>query len=353
MAVLVYCLINLLFFLATRPYTPQGAELLRNAAFGDGLRDWRIEGSAQGVASAHGVLTIDHATALSTTLAQCWPAHALPQPLILSAEARSEAVVRGVKPWHEARIDLVGYDAGGQGIYRTHTRLLGLDGSRPWQSASALFRLPSEAQRICAEISLYAATGRFQVRRLSLTPGIESPLHTTGRWLLLAGWLLLALRLAGPLYRYLREYARGPWLLLVGALLLGGILMPYALRQQLEGWIVQGLSHIGLPMSVDEALGSDSVWALWPSHWDLSKFSHLAGFTLLAALFATDRRASRWRVVSWLWLLAVTTEILQFFVPLRTPRLSDVVVDCLGIAIGVALGASLAWLSRRRALSGS
>ncbi len=349
-AVLVYCLVNLLFFLTTRPYFPQTAELLENADFTDGLRAWRIEGEARGISVDGGILTIDHPTPVSTTLLQCWPARELPQPLIFSAEARTEGVVRGVRSWHEARIDLVGYDPRGRGIYRTHTRLLGLDGTRPWQPASSLFRLPSAAERACAEISLYTASGRFQVRALSLAPAVASRFHQAGRWLLLAGWVWLAVWLAGPLYRYLRGAALGRWLLLVGVLLLVGILMPYGIRQQLEAWILHGLSLIGLPLRPDEPLGSESAWALWPSQWDLSKFAHLAGFTLLAALLTADRRAALGRVAAALCLLAVTTETLQFFVPLRTPRLSDVVVDGLGVALGVAVGAWVSWRHRRRAL---
>ncbi len=348
-AVAVYCLLNLLFFLNIRPYLPQAPELLSNGDFADGLSAWRIEGEEPSrVAVSEGVLSLDHPVASSSTLAQCWPAQALPQPLILSAEARSDGVLHGSKRWHEARIDLVGYDGQGRGIYRTHTRLLGLHGSHPWRSASALFRLPAEAQRACVEISLYSAPGRFQVRHLSLLPGAESLLHHVGSWLLLAGWILIALWLAIPLARHLWGARLGRWLLLVALLLLAGVLMPYEIRLQMENWILRLLGTIGVSLPVEESLGSENAWAPWPAHWDLSKYSHLAGFTLLAALLAADRQSGRTRVLAALLLLAVSTEILQFFVPLRTPRLSDVVVDSLGILLGTGLGLLRVWLSRRR-----
>lgn len=338
-----YCLLNLLFFLTVRPYLPGGEELLTNRDFARGFDAWQIEGNGKAVSVNDGVLSLDHPAPRSTTLAQCWPRDDLPPALLLSAEGRSEGVLRGRKSWHEARIDLVGYDRAGQGQYRVRTRLLSLDGDRPWRTAEALFHPLSEARRVCLEISLYKASGRFQVRGLSLTRGVESAIFRAGRLLLLAGWLLLALHLGRVLYRHYRGRALGYWLLATAGAVLLGILMPHELRQQLETSILDLLAAVGLPVAPLDSPALESPWRLWPSHWDLSKFSHLIGFALLGMVLATDRATAPGVRIGGLLLLALTSEILQFYVPQRTPRLSDLVIDGMGIVIGM----TLTWLFLR------
>ncbi len=344
---LAYCLLNLLFFGMLQPNLPRGDELLANRDFGQGLASWQVEGDSGAISQSDGVLTIDHPTAASTMLAQCWLKSELPQPLLLSAEARSEGVQRGTKSWHTARIDLVGYDSAGQGQYRMRTRLLNMEADHPWQVAQALFKFPPETRRVCLEISLYTASGRFQVRALSLTRGEESLPFRLGRLALLSGWLVLAAVFGRRLYRHYRERTAGRWLLLAATVVLAGILMPHELRQQLEAYSLRAMSAVGLSMAPTATLSGESPWALWPEHWDLSKIAHLLGFALLGVLVSLDRTLGVGKRVAALLLLALTSEILQFFVPLRTTRLSDLVVDALGIAIGMGLACLVLWSKRR------
>ena len=345
--VLIYCLVNLLFFLNLERYRPVGEELLRNGDFSGGVQGWMVDGARQGLSFDNGTLSIDHPQSASTTLSQCWPMSRLPQLLLLSAESRSLAVVHGAKPWHQARIDLVGYDAQGRGLYQVRTRLIGLQGDRPWRAVQGLFRLPAEAQRACVEISLYAASGRFQVRHLSLFRGVEYLPHRIGRLSLMAGWALLAFWFAYRTLQHYRDRAQGRWLVAAALLLLAGILLPYEWKQTLEGGIASVLAQIGLTLPAGDGLATESNWDLWPRAWDLSKYSHLLGFALLSLLLFADRSLPWMRHAATLILLAAATEIGQFFVPLRTPRLSDMAVDLLGIAIGLGVSGLAAWLVRR------
>lgn len=343
--VFAYCLCNLLFFATVQSYGTLGGELLDNGDFVRGFAGWNLQGAAAGVTLEGGALSITHPTTASTTIAQCWPAAELPRPLLLSAEGRSQGVQPGIESWHQARIDLVGYDAGDKGLYKIRTRLLSLQGDHPWQTAQALFQVPLEAQRICVEISLYHASGRFQARHLTLSQGAETLRHKIGRRLLLAGWLGLSLWLLPPLYRLYRQRRLGRGVLLIASLILIGVLLPHEMRQQLEAGALHILSGIGLSMASSEVAGATGGWALLPAQWDLSKFSHLLGFALLASLFGADREIAPGRRLVLLLALAVATETLQFFVPMRTPRLSDLVVD--GIGIGLGLGLTALWLHNR------
>jgi hypothetical protein len=332
---LLFCLLDLLAFAWLTPYDTLAPQLLENPDFSQGLQGWKLEGEAGSLHVGDGTLTIYHGTASdSTSLLQCHPAALLPERLLLSARGSSRGVVRGEKSWHEARVDLVGYDTQGEGNYRVSTRLLGMDGDQPWREARRVYENSGDYQRICVEISLYGASGQFQVQALSLYRAQPNTTYRTVSLLLLTGWGLLGLWLGKALFSYYRHQPQGRYLLIVFTLLLVGILMPQMLRTSLEVQILSMLSHLGITLTPTDTLHHGSVFDLWPQRWDLSKLSHLFGFTLLSGLIFSERRAAFVERFFGLLLLAVATELLQFYVPDRTPRLSDVVVDSLGILLG-------------------
>ncbi|MCU7808256.1 MAG: hypothetical protein KZQ73_10375, partial [Candidatus Thiodiazotropha sp. (ex Semelilucina semeliformis)] len=205
-----FCFINLLFFSFVQPFQPDGEALLFNRDFAQGLNNWKLEGAASSIVIENGVLTIDHGTSRrSTTLSQCLPAKVLPSQLMLSAEVMSHSVRRGDKSWHEARIDLVGYDSRGEGNYRVKTRLTSLEGDRDWRQFTGVFHTDVTAEQLCTEISLYSANGSFLVRQLSLQQAQKVPLHGIGSSLLLLGWILLGLWLAMAMFNHYRERIQG------------------------------------------------------------------------------------------------------------------------------------------------
>lgn len=345
--VLAYCLINIGFFLSVPPHTRVGPELLTNGDFSQGLQGWKLDGRREHVSLEAGVLTLAHPERDSTVLSQCWDAPALPASLLLSAEGRSRGVVRGERPWHESRIDLVGYDDMGQGYYHVRTRLLGLEGDRPWLGEPVLFHIPPESIRVCLEIIHYAVPGVFQIRHLSLTQGERKLTFQLGRWLLMAGWLVLAVVLVGPLYRHVKTLRYRRSLMLFGTLVLAGVLIPNDLRQQIEDVLLRLFTSAGMPMETTSLNTHRSAWSLWPTYWDLSKYAHLLGFALLGGILASDHQSRLSLRVSALIVLAVVTEVLQFFVPLRTPRLSDLVIDFMGILIGMLSIWAALWMTHR------
>ncbi|MCU7845023.1 MAG: VanZ family protein [Candidatus Thiodiazotropha sp. (ex Monitilora ramsayi)] len=347
--VLGFCTVNLIFFSLVDPFRTDGTELLDNRDFSQGLMAWELDGAAASVRIEEGVLSIDHgAEVLSTTLSQCRPAQDFPDRLILSAESMSRSVIRGDASWHEARIDLVGYDTRGEGIYRTKTRLLSMDGDRDWRFARKPFNRPETADIRCVEISLYSSPGLFQVRHLSLQRGVKVKAFEWGRGLLLIGWVVLGLWMGQRAFRYYRERTQGRYLLLVLPLVIAGIVMPNEIRLLIERQFLTFLSFAGFESAPVGLLRDGSAWRLWPEVWDLSKVSHLLGFMLLGTILFSGKGGDALRVFLGLLLLALSTELLQFFVPDRTPRLSDLVVDTLGIALGWLSVVALRWLYRGR-----
>lgn len=81
----------------------------------------------------------------------------------------------------------------------------------------------------------------------------------------------------------------------------------------------------------------------------VAKTLHLSGYALLAALAATLPVPRRWRafLVALLVLHGVATEVAQTFVPNRSGRATDVLIDWAGVALG-ALAAQLWTRPRER-----
>ena len=110
-----------------------------------------------------------------------------------------------------------------------------------------------------------------------------------------------------------------------------------------------------LPSDVLAWLRSDYyAWIGRPLNWlddastenlDLTHVAMFSGISLLVACLWP--RAQLWRIALCLMLLAVATEVAQFWVPGRTPKLTDVYDNLLGIALGLAVSIPIRWLRRR------
>jgi len=107
--------------------------------------------------------------------------------------------------------------------------------------------------------------------------------------------------------------------------------------------------YMGLMFYLSSVPGKQLVrWGFTGDHWHLPLY---AGLTL-ATLWAVAGQPRRRLVLTGLLcvLFAATDEWHQKFVPGRVPALDDFTIDVLGVAVGLAIGAALGNLQRRRAL---
>jgi len=115
---------------------------------------------------------------------------------------------------------------------------------------------------------------------------------------------------------------------------------------------VLGLA-VGLPNTTLAWLRADYPWLGQP----LNRIEHLSDTVglvhvlMFAALaFAASLAFARtrpWGLAAALVGFAVLTEVAQWWVPGRTPRVSDVGEDVLGVMVGLALGGCLRWACGR------
>lgn len=131
-------------------------------------------------------------------------------------------------------------------------------------------------------------------------------------------------------------------------------------------WLVLGLAvvlpvmAVLVPPSTMAWLRSDYVWFGRPLLWldwystawlDLTHVVLFAGITwCLACLWP---RVAWWRFALLMLALGVVTEALQYGAPGRTPRLSDLLDDLVGVAAGLVLAFPLRAWAQRRATAGA
>ena len=126
------------------------------------------------------------------------------------------------------------------------------------------------------------------------------------------------------------------------------------------GWLALGLSvvlvivAVVLPPEVLSWLRSDFRLFGQPLNWlEMTSprvdLTHVILFGWVGFLLSCLwRRSPWWRIALLLVGLAVATELLQYLVPGRAPRISDLYDDLLGVAIGVVLAIPLRWWVRRK-----
>lgn len=85
--------------------------------------------------------------------------------------------------------------------------------------------------------------------------------------------------------------------------------------------------------------GSTKHWLLdgFPGAWHVDKLGHALGFAAMGFTCVRSRfpRVRAWHVLAFALALGVFTELAQRFVPGRTSKLTDVLIDLLGACAGV------------------
>ncbi|MES9942785.1 MAG: VanZ family protein [Candidatus Thiodiazotropha sp. 6PLUC2] len=332
-------LLSYLLFNSVDDYLITGEEILTNPGFTDELTGWKIGGKRELIQVIDGVVEINHQSKTqSSRLYQCWMRSVFPGGLVMAIDARTEGLEIGPKAWHGARAGVTGYLADGGKNYELSSRLFNSQGDLPWNHYHAAVEISSEFEQVCFSISLFKTAGQLQFKTPSLYPAASNPTYTTVKNLLLLVWTTLSVWWLILLIQHYR--GRPQWGYLVAMIILigVGVLAPIELKRALEQTLFSSvpdlytkdmLSAMGLSFNISPTY--------FPVIWDVSKFGHLVGFFLLSGVLFSERAKPVWLLLPGLLLAAFATELMQYFVPGRSPRFSDVIVDGIGIIAGLLL----------------
>jgi len=335
-------------------YRLVGDELLRNANFSAGIGGWQSGGD---VTIAGGTATLRNSEASRIIDIDQRIADPAPGYYSFSAEVRPEGVVRG--PHHEnaARLVFAAIDAAGNAHWENPHTVVALVGTGGWRRYARVFPVPPKSSALWAIVQLYAATGTFAVRDLSVRRAEPLLAFTLASRALLGLWVGAGSWIVWPLLRAVR---RDPRSALVAAVVLGiGVAtqMPNPAKTALLLWVydsgqrVEALLHAP-PAVVASAGGEAGPAAVKAAEarfsWrGLDKLGHFLMHVLLGLVsFWAFRRQSRVLVLLCLVCFAGVTEIWQNFAIDRDPLLSDAAINIGGVLTGAAL--MLIWLRLRR-----
>lgn len=313
-------------------YQDVGAEIFLNQDFKDGLNHWQVNGHQDQVA-----INPAGAVSLSSTdaggMVQISQNFSNEQQIFnvlrLSGSLRVEDVQRGEKIWNLARLLFVADDGSGKWLAGSG-QVIALAGTTDWQTYAKVFHVSPEARVVRAILQLSRCTGVFWARDLSLHRVQEAAWYPWLKRTVLGGWGgFLLWTLVSALNR--GRVGRLGGVLLFGSLLL--IVVGTAIPANLKHDLQEGLAG--------NSAGADSVLvylnnimqenrALYFSWLSPSRISHFSLFLLFGCFVFTFSKAPNRRILLDILMLAVATEMIQFYVEGRTPQFGDGVADFTG-----------------------
>ncbi len=286
--------------------------------------------------------------------------------------ARAETITRGTPPWKSARVLFFVADREGRRHWEIKHQVCDLaSGATGWHDYDEVFVVPPFAATGFVYLENIAATGTVWIDRLSVSAARRSPLLAVWRTLFAAAWLGVAVAALRVLH--VRRRPLGWAVVLVAALIVGGVVAPEGLLERITGTgrdafnRAAGLLHAERPAEFRGSVpGPGAKAADKPPVVDHEALS-AAGATQLAkslghaGLFAAlgllgAASILRMRVAAWpglavltctIALFAAVTEALQLLTDTRTARVGDWLVDMAGALTGIAV-VTLIFVLRRR-----
>lgn len=338
-ALLLLSIGSILFFNLHEKYAVIGPEQLRNAHFDNNLEGWKRTpyGVFAPVPAVGGILLQSGLPATSVQLDQIIPGAERFPLLRLSCDIETRNVSEGKERWMTARVVLVSYNREGKPMYNLPHTLANISGTHNWEHHEAVFAIDAKATSISVSIQLAQATGSMWVKNLSLRPVVQKDSFHKLRYAVALLWAAIILWVAVPITVSAAGNAQRTAVIALALIIAFGVLMPEALKVYIGSLLSHRVANNELLAVHSEAAQFKFTPIIITP--DIFKAGHFILFAMLAAVAFSRRTypASRARLLCYLLLFALITEILQLFVAGRGAQLSDFIIDSAGIATGLLL----------------
>jgi hypothetical protein len=312
--------------------------------------------------------------------------------LLCRGQLRSESVVQGDSPWSTARLLLYFRDSDGNALWREPHEVHHLVGSEGWKSYSRVFRAPNHGATAHVSVVNNGASGVLWFDNIEVFPAQQK--QTFLWWRLFFGGLWLATLIYGVWQIRLWQWELSALIVMVAVVLILGLLVPsstilnVAQREEaISRTLVRGTRELSgralnslpsteqSPIKREEPATGDKTGperdaemkrASLTKHVILLKEAgHFMLFAILAFVFyvSLDRRLARssrpqdkggstvtnvvghsktdmrpvWMLGLGLIVFSAATEVLQFLVLTRTPKIRDWLFDLAGICLSFVL----------------
>ena len=328
---LLLCLLTYLLFEHAIHYENVSGELLVNPAFNDGLVGWR----SSRFVDREQVGTIDLSNRHPSEIQSIWQVIPVPhtRAIRLTAVYSLKGVAQGVKTWHNARLSVGGRRHEERWRWNFRGTVFGGSGTVNLGQSTAIVQIPEDLDELRIEFALGGGTGEFRVHKIE-TAMVRPINHIE----MLIDILKLCWAVLGVIVMFFM-ISRGLWMIFpaVGLLMFLLVFIPKSMKEHLLFW-------------------SREFWATFsPSTWQID-FDHLVLFMLLSIFVESYLRLSKipisgFRLLISLLTVAISLEILQYYIQYRRVNFGDAIVNMIGVVIPLGLSQLLFGTARRRTKS--
>lgn len=331
MAVLILFVLTILMHNVISQYEVSEEELLTNSDFNDKLDSWQKAGDVSIVLSdSQTVVRLksnnnQKIVAIKQTLENIKKG----QFVRLSGAMKIKNVSKGDKVWKAARIIFVAVDSQGRSMYNVPHVLVMHNGTTDWKTYSKIFVAVSHAARYYVEMQLVNVKGVSWVKDLSLRPVKESLSYRAFQSVVAILWLVVTFWILAPYWRVIFSSKKN---ILIFLMLIAALFASLASTDLKHGFIES--LKLFLPWVEDEER--------------FFRLGHYLAYTTISVAIFWKVKSSRAIIMffSLLIIFSMATEILQYLVDGRTPRISDFLVDVSGVVSGFLVSYMLSPLMR-------
>ncbi len=276
----------------------------------------------------------------------------------VSAMLKSENISAGDKKWQGGRFDLYFLDQNGKIRWDIKREVVKLLNNHDWQRYEAVFHVPEGGYATRLVISNSGKNGTLLADNISIVQVNKNP--NLPAWRTVAA-TVLALTLFGYLFILSRNHITSVMFFMLVVPILLGVTLPNHYFTDTINTITAAVVNTTTSEYSAQTLPSppqptgNTHWRQATTYIPFIKRMGHTGLFFLLSIFVTWRTkpsppqitvSNKAFVFLALLLFAASTEVLQNFSPSRTPRLSDLGLDTIGIIGGIIIGT---WLHKRSA----
>lgn len=342
-AILLLCVLTVVFFENYQHYEIDGKDLLNNSDFAQGLDGWENSGSSGSISVNNRMeLRIDSTDNRRVVYVRQHIKNTSKYHFLrFSGEMKTGGVVRGEKHWQTARLMVVGLNAAGKQLWSKPNFIATQYGSGNWQKYNAVFETRKNVKKYLISIDMPMVKGTLWVKGLSLHPVHEIASYEYYRFIAIIFWLAVCFWILIDYVRRQNPIRKQVLTAIVLCGILVGLLIPETDVIALHYYLLSIFPILSDSLHLGRRVWSINMHVIW----------HTMTFSLLTLIvnWCVVSGARMFRNYGLLILFALITEVLQLLADGRKAELKDFLIDVSAISITLILLATQR--ASRRALT--
>lgn len=329
----VAALLTIITNMVIERYQDNSQQLLFNPIFSEDLKGWQLRGeNGLDIIADNGAVTLESQD--KGRQVEVFQELTVPDGedrFRFAADLQLADVVAGEKSWNKARLLFLQY-IDGKPDYTLRHVVSSLTGTRGWKTYSEVFRIAKNCRVVKVGIQLNQSSGKLSIRNPVVFRVKDNPLYILTKWLIMFLWLIFYLCLFQPYRQGATTKLLKIFLGLTVVVLIVGITLPGRIKNDLRNDLLREIKSCVVPVEqVVVKMHVVDVSSLKILKMDITHLAHFILFSFLAFLLILGNpKSSVPLVLTYLALIACSTELMQFYIEGRLPRVQDFMIDMAG-----------------------